>query len=133
MKKKAIKFILFIVSIVLLFYISIFGYLIFSAKFKSYTNQVPFHSETWKSHLADKDTVKQQMVKDLLSNYNLVGMSKTEIVSLLGLPPQTQYFKDYHFVYWLGPEQSLISIDSEWLGIQFDSADQVVRLDLLKD
>lgn len=72
------------------------------------------------------------MVDDLLSKHNLVGLSTKEVEVLLGKPPKTGYFKDYDYVYWLGPERSTFSIDSEWLGIKFQNG-VVVKVDLLSD
>jgi len=46
-------------------------------------------------------------------------MSRTDIDQLLGRPPKTEYFSDYDYVYWLGPERGFIRIDSEWLCIKF--------------
>lgn len=85
-------------------------------------NDSVFNSTAWKSTLNAEVTnqpIRQKMVDDLLSRYRLVGMKKKEIDHLLGKPPATGYFKDFDYVYWLGPERSFISIDSEWLCIKF--------------
>ena len=58
----------------------------------------------------------------MLEKYDLHGMTKKEIISLLGDETQDAYFKeDNNMVYWLGPERGLISIDSEWLVIVFEN------------
>ena len=35
-----------------------------------------------------------------------------------GVPPPTDYFREYDYAYWLGPERGLFSIDSEWLVVR---------------
>lgn len=64
---------------------------------------------------------RSKLVDNLLSRYDLIGMSKEEIISLLGEDSgQEAYFKEENnFVYYLGDERGLISIDSEWLIIEF--------------
>ncbi|UHA58640.1 outer membrane protein assembly factor BamE [Metabacillus litoralis] len=74
------------------------------------------------------------IVDDLLSTYNLKGMTKREVITLLGPPTDTEYFKnEKNIVYYLGDERGVISIDSEWLVIDFDKhekvTDYVVRTD----
>lgn len=45
----------------------------------------------------------------------LIGLSRTEVVEMLGEPEVTAYFQEYDLVYWLGDERGYFSIDSEWL------------------
>jgi len=60
---------------------------------------------------------RAKMTSDLLDNYELVGMTETEVVNLLG---QNRYFvEDNRFVYYLGNERTFI--DSEWLLIDFEN------------
>jgi outer membrane protein assembly factor BamE (lipoprotein component of BamABCDE complex) len=92
-----------------------------------------FVSERWKkSLLVANDTVRLEMVDDLLRRYKLVGMSRTELETLLGKPPPTAYFNNYDYVYWLGPERGFISIDSEWLCVKF-KGDTVVEARICRD
>ena len=66
--------------------------------------------------------IRVDMVDDMLEKYDLHGLTKKEIISLLGDETQDAYFKeDNNMVYWLGPERGLISIDSEWLVIVFEN------------
>ena len=90
-----------------------------------------FDSNTWKSVPAG-DPGKLAMVDDLLARHKLVGMTRTEIDTMLGTPPKASYFRDYDYVYWLGPERGFMSIDSEWLCIAFDG-DVVVDARLTRD
>lgn len=78
-----------------------------------------FNSVVWKQNLDSKKPVKSRMVNDLLAKHSLVGKTKSEIEELLGIPPDTSYFEGCDYVYWLGPERGLYSIDSDWLCIKF--------------
>lgn len=132
MRKLILKIILGLIGAAILTYLALISFLLFAPKLKSYVNQITFDSKQWQIHLADRDTIKQKMVNDLLSKHQLIGMTQTKIDEILGKPPQTEYFKDYDYVYWLGPERSALSIDSEWLGIKFEKG-IVVRVDILRD
>lgn len=93
-----------------------------------------FDSKEWKKlgTLGSWDDTRTHMVDDLLRRYELVGMTKAEIDTLLGVPRETSYFREYDYVYWLGPERGFMSIDSEWLGIRFEN-DVAVEARLLRD
>jgi hypothetical protein len=52
--------------------------------------------------------------------------------ALLGVPPPTPYFREYDYVYWLGPERGLFSIDSEWLVVKLQN-DVVVAAEVVTD
>jgi hypothetical protein len=113
----------------------LFGRIAFET-LKEHASRRPFDSAAWKSSLASnnlKDPVRLRMVDDLLRRHRLAGMSRSEIIALLGSPPPTEYFRNYDFVYWLGPERGFISIDSEWLAIRFDSNDRVAEARIVRD
>ena len=105
------------------------------------THRTQFNSASWKNEeLANESTpirlsmppIRLRMVDDLLERYTLKGMSKKQIDELLGIPKPTGYFRDYDYVYWLGPERGTFPIDSEWLVIKFrDNA--VVEAKILTD
>lgn len=77
-----------------------------------------FTTERW---LNDPEN-RTAIIDDLLANYPLVGMTEQEIIDLLGKNTNTSYFKaDNRFVYRLGDERGLMSIDSEWLLIDFEN------------
>ncbi|WP_428909943.1 hypothetical protein [Niallia sp. Krafla_26] len=95
-----------------------------------YEYQTTFTTEKW----LNSDKEKVYMVDDLLENYTLKDMTKDELTSLLGAPIETEYFKsDNNVVYYLGDERGLISIDSEWLVIDFDSRGRVANYQVLTD
>ena len=64
-------------------------------------------------------SVRLQMADDLIRTHRLDGMTRGQVVVLLGEPPKTPYFKDYELVYLLGPERGAMRIDSEWLVVKF--------------
>lgn len=64
---------------------------------------------------------RAKMTADLLENYELVGMTEDEVISLLGQNNNEYgYFnQDNRFIYYLGEERTII--DSEWLLIDFEN------------
>ena len=90
-----------------------------------------FDSTIWKRGFTDNfgiiyslDTIRLRMVDDLLRRYRLRGMTREEVVSLLGAPPEATYFTEYDLVYWLGPEL--------WLTIKFGRDGRVSKTALLR-
>jgi hypothetical protein len=84
-----------------------------------YASRTRFESARWKAENRDgAEGVRVRMVDDLLRTHKLVGMSRAQLEDLLGVPPATEYFRGYDYVYWLGRERGLFSIDSEWLVIK---------------
>ncbi|WP_157967909.1 hypothetical protein [Paraliobacillus sp. X-1268] len=66
------------------------------------------------------------IVDDLINTYDLKGKTKSEVMTLLGPPNETEYFKtEKNIVYYLGDERGFIPIDSEWLVIDFDGNEKV--------
>ena len=59
-----------------------------------------------------------RMADDLIRNHVIVGKTRSEIELFLGPPTQTNYFRNYDMVYWLGPERSGFGVDSEWLVVR---------------
>jgi hypothetical protein len=100
---------------------------------EDYGQRARFDSTAWKASEGSwQNPVHFRMVDDLLQRYKLQGMPRQEIEKLLGKPPETEYFRDYDYVYWLGPERGFISIDSEWLCIKFEK-NIVTQADIRRD
>jgi hypothetical protein len=100
---------------------------------KDYATRVSFTQAAWKAENTHAATgIRVRMVDDLLRRHRLVGMSKAQVDDLLGVPPQTEYFREYDYVYWLGPERGAFSIDSEWLVLKLDNG-SVVQAELVTD
>lgn len=99
---------------------------IFGVKYKY---EHTFSTDRWIKY--PRERVK--MVDDMLGKYKLIGQTKEEIVELLGIETNRAYFKEVNnFVYYLGDERGLISIDSEWLIITFDN-DIAVEVKIERD
>jgi hypothetical protein len=95
-----------------------------------------FDSVIWKESLSlqSNSPIRLRMVDDLLFKTNhLAGLSRGQVINLLGEPPKTEYFREFEFVYWLGPERSYFSIDSEWLAVKFSHEGVVDRAQLVRD
>jgi hypothetical protein len=73
------------------------------------------------------------MADDLLRRGALKRMTRSEVVSLLGPPLDTPYFKGTDMIYMLGPERGWLSIDSEWLLIDLDQRGRVASARLATD
>lgn len=81
----------------------------------SASGQIKFDSEKWKNvKLYFSDDTRQRMLEDLLKKYKLIGMTREEIIALLGPESDPAYFKGWDLRYWLGREPGL-GIDSLWL------------------
>jgi hypothetical protein len=80
---------------------------------------IEFESAAWKEAEGSANKIRVRMIDSLLRKHTLVGMTRTQIDSLLGTPNKTSYFSDYEYVFWLGPERGFMSIDSEWLALKF--------------
>ena len=94
-----------------------------------------FEPVAWRSpaRIASRDPMRLRMVDDLLARRLLDGRTRDEVRALLGPADSTPYFRDWDFVYWLGPERGYLSIDSEWLGVRFDADGRVLETRLLRD
>ena len=63
----------------------------------------------------------------------LIGMSRAEVVSMLGMPTVTSHFRGHDLVYVLGNERGWLSIDSEWLLMRVDAMGRVTTAELARD
>ena len=80
-----------------------------------------------------QESARLEMADRIVARRLLDGKSRVEVVSMLGEPPKTGYFSDWHFVYRLGMERGFISIDSEWLVVRFDANDRVSEYRIVRD
>jgi len=102
-------------------YIVLFGTMIYYGA-NEYMHREPFDSRVWQDpkQVEGDDPVRLRMVDDLVRSKRLDYLRRADVEALLGNPPATEYFRDHDLVYWLGPERGRMSIDSEWLAIDFD-------------
>ena len=73
------------------------------------------------------------MADRLLARGTLLGKSRAEVVAMLGEPPETEYFREWHLVYRLGPERGLFGIDSEWLVLRIREDGRVAECRIVTD
>jgi hypothetical protein len=74
-----------------------------------------------------------QMADRLIAERMLDCMAKEEVIELLGDPSNEAYLSSSDLVYWVGPERSWISIDSECLVIKLDDTGHVKEYKLDRD
>ena len=96
---------------------------------------VPFDSQTWKQTPSEfsLQSVRLRMANDLVSTHLRDGMTREEVVGMLGEPDETPYFAEYDMVYHLGQERHPFGIDSEWLVIRLDANRQAAEILLVTD
>lgn len=93
-----------------------------------------FDPIAWKDEDQIRQGVRLGMTDRLIAQRRLLGMTRAEVVELLGEPPPTEYFAKWDMVYWLGPERNfLFSIDSEWLVLRLDKRGRVVDNRIVRD
>jgi hypothetical protein len=115
-------------------YILLFGKYSYHSVFER-LRRIPFDSTSWQDakQVNGVDPVRIRMVDDLVRSRRLDRRSRVEVEKLLGKPTNTNYFKEYDLVYWLGPERSFMGIDSEWLAITLDSSGVVQKYQIVSD
>tara|TARA_B100000959_G_C14780641_1_gene541368 strand:+ start:463 stop:855 length:393 start_codon:yes stop_codon:yes gene_type:complete len=99
-------------------------------------DQINFDSDVWKNTPAEfsLESTRLKMVDDFLDKYFIVGMFRDEVISLIGEPDQTEYFKSYEMVYMLGQEtDSYFAIDSQWLVLDLNDSERVVSYNIVSD
>ncbi|TKH03297.1 hypothetical protein FC682_11070 [Peribacillus simplex] len=93
-------------------------------------NESRFTTERWLNDVEGR----VYLVDDLINEHELIGKTKVEVITLLGSPTATEYFKEKdNVVYYLGAERGIIRIDSEWLVIWFDGSDKAMKYELRTD
>lgn len=77
---------------------------------------------------------RARIVGNLLEEHELIGMTESEIIALLGENDNNSgYFSaDNRFVYFLGMDGQLLKIDNQWLLVDFSDS-VVVNYSLTTD
>jgi hypothetical protein len=101
---------------------------------RDYPEQIPFDSSRWKdkSLVSTPDPIRIHMIDNLMQNYMLEGMSKAEVVEMLGEPDRNVGFTEWDMIF-LGPERGPFGIDSEWLAIRFNGQQRVYEHKVVTD
>jgi hypothetical protein len=98
------------------------------------TRPLPFDRAVWSADAEGTDDFRRHRMADwLVKRRSLLGLSRTEVVSMLGEPTRTSHFRGYDLVYVLGNERGWMSIDSEWLLIRLDGTGRVLTAELGRD
>jgi hypothetical protein len=95
---------------------------------------LPFVASLWHANLDGTTFNTRYRVADGLElTGRLKGKSRSEVLEMLGPPPPTDKFEGHGLVYVLGPERRWISLDYEWLLVDFDSAGRVSNAAVVSD
>lgn len=97
---------------------------------------LPFVRSVWsaREHVSGDDLhVRGRMAEGLINDRRLIGLSRDQVVGLLGPPPTTDKFQNWGLVYWLCWDRSFLGVDSEWLVMNFDDAGRVTEARLVTD
>lgn len=71
---------------------------------------------------------RADMLQDLLRRYPLEGRTRTEVISLLGNPTQTDKWEGADMIYVLGNDGSYMPIDNAWLLVDLDDRERVISV-----
>lgn len=114
------------------------GTFIFGPTFEDLIHRRKFDAQVWKQSSDDQSQWPPRlcMVNSLIRSKKLRGLTKSEVVELLGEPagkgfPFGASSCDIH--YYLGQERGFMGIDSEWLFITFGEDGKVNRYWLYTD
>lgn len=102
---------------------------------REYLARRSFDPAAWQdsARVFSPNPVRIRMVDDLLERHDLDELTGADVAALLGDPDDTPYFREWDLVYWLGPERGLIGMDSEWLVLRLNAAQQVTEHRVLTD
>jgi hypothetical protein len=96
-------------------------------------NRQEFSLTAWQAPYNHASTVRIRMVDDLLNSHNFRGMTREQVIAIVGEPDKTEYFRDFDMIYWLGSERGFMSIDSEWLVFRLDDQNRVLEYKIVRD
>lgn len=115
-----------------------YGVLGFMGSGSTYPETRAFDAAEWQS-----DTMKAYsqldrgayprlgMIDDLLERYSFEGMSRSEVIALLGEPREWEGYSSYDLAYFLGPEP--MGIDFNSLAFRLDSTGVVTEARIVED
>lgn len=110
-------------------FIRFFG-MVASVDIKERLHQTSFNSADWKNPklVWGNDPIRIRMIDDLMANHHITGMTKAQVIALLGKPDTHDYQKATDWDYYLGLERGWLKIDYEYLTISFDSRGRVIKV-----
>jgi hypothetical protein len=83
-----------------------------------------FDSHSWRK----TPSLRPRMLSDLLTNHNLKGASRREVIALFGEPMGQDSIRDGNYIYWVGSR----GIDDAWMELRFNQ-DAVVDVRVYPD
>jgi hypothetical protein len=92
-----------------------------------------FDPVAWNDATQIERVVRQPMADRLIARDTLRGMTRAEVVRLLGEPLDIQPFSGCDLAYYLGPERGFMSIDSECLVIRLGPDGRVIACKIVTD
>ena len=104
--------------------------------FEDPVDHMDFNTAVWKESPAKHslESIRLRMVEDFLDQYDVIGMSESQIIDLLGNSDNTDYFKNYGLVYCLGQEtDSYFAIDSQWLVFGINDSSKITSFQIVTD
>jgi hypothetical protein len=115
--------------------VSLVAFLFLSPVIQELLHERRFDAVAWQRNEARNSSwpARLRMVDDLLKRRALDGLTPEGVVRLLGPRDDTDYFREWDMVYYLGPERGLISIDSEWLVVRFGPDGRVSDYRIVRD
>lgn len=87
-------------------------------------DKLPFTRDAWLAGDKDWDGSRYLMMDDLAAKHPLVGMTRDQVLELLG-PMQPPGYPGFGDCYYLGPENHPLAVDNAWLVLTFEN--DVVR------
>lgn len=91
-----------------------------------------FDRAKWRN--ADLDgRARAEMLPSLLRTHPLKGMTRQQVVDLLGEPTDTNKWRGADMIYVLGNDGGLFPIDHEWLLLTLDRQGRVISFERVTD
>ena len=123
-------------ALLALYLLVLVGFFVVAPAADDYSHRTTFDSKTWRDRSLDQGVAwptRLRMIDDLIGKRRLDGLTRTELLTLLGPADKTDKWKEWDVVYWLGPQRGPFGIDSEWLVIKFDSSGRVASYERVYD
>lgn len=89
----------------------------------------PFARDVWLATSKDKSGARYLMLDDLLKRHPLIGLTRAEVVDLLG-PMEPAGYPGFPACYYLGPENHPFREGTAWLVLTLDAEERVRALDV---
>ena len=116
------------------------GWLVLGSAVADLVHRQKFDAELWRNQEnVDRDIMwppRLCMVDNLMSSGRLDGLTRDEVVQLLGLPHDKSFpfgAKHCDIHYYLGPDRGFFRIDSEWLFVTFGDDGKIDQYWLYRD